>query len=54
MSVTEAFAAVPRGCIGHIATAADSIRRSDDPEGIRAGPSQSWLAPTLLLSAGIE
>jgi CHAD domain-containing protein len=34
MSVTEAFAAVARGCIGYIATAADTARRSDDPEGI--------------------
>jgi len=35
LSVTEAFAAVARGCIGHIATAADTARRSDDPEAIR-------------------
>jgi hypothetical protein len=30
MSVTEAFVAVTRGCIGHIATAVDTTRRSDD------------------------
>jgi CHAD domain-containing protein len=34
MTVTEAFAAVTRGCVGHIATAADAARRSDAPEGI--------------------
>ena len=33
LSVTEVFVAVTRGCIGHIATAVDTTRRSDDPEG---------------------
>jgi CHAD domain-containing protein len=34
MSVMEAFAAVMRGCVTHIATAAEVARRSDAPEGI--------------------
>jgi triphosphatase len=34
MNVTEAFAAVMRGCITPVVSAAEAARRSDDPEGI--------------------
>jgi triphosphatase len=34
MSATEAFVAVARGCIAHIAAAAEAAQRSNDPEAI--------------------
>jgi triphosphatase len=34
MSATEAFVAVARSCIAHIATAVEAAQRSDDPEAI--------------------